>query len=251
MGKNLLDFLFLFSTLSTIFYPKMAFITPFIFILYLYLRQKSEEVEKQDFISFASHELRSYLTIIQGYSEALLDPGLPPEQTVNCIKQVFSSSKKLNIIINALLQLEKKKLVKESVPVENLLVTISEEFKLRFPQKVLHIENFSKQKKVDIHNDLFLLAVFNLIDNAVKHGSGDVSLILTESKKGMAFTIEDAGNSTILKKLTKLFKRNYSLNPSKGSGLGLYLVQRIVDHHQAKIRACSHGKGTSFTIDLN
>jgi|GEM_PF-6142909 len=250
MGKNLLDFLFLFSSLSTLFYSKMAFVIPFLFIIYLYLRQKSEEQEKQDFISFASHELKSYLTIIQGYSEALLDPQLPPEKTVNCIKQVLSSSKKLNAIINAILQLEKKRLAKESVLIEDLLNTIKTEFKLRFPKNVINIEKRYHQKKVRIHFDLFLLAIFNLLDNAVKHGSGHVSLIVTSTKNGIAFTVEDTGKGIILNKLSKLFKRNYSLNPTKGSGLGLYLVQKIIDHHQAKIRACSQRKGTSFTIDV-
>jgi signal transduction histidine kinase len=102
------------------------------------------------------------------------------------------------------------------------------------------------------------MAVENILDNAHKYApnSGRIRLRLARSGKSVIIEVSDNGIGIPKKEITKIFKKFARVNSpatrlSEGTGLGLYLAQRIVRLHKGKIKVDSKpGKGTKFTITL-
>lgn len=185
---------------------------------------------------FLAHELKNIMTIIQGYIEL--------GDSLKALKAVSRAEN----LINSILKMAKLEgSIEESFSVVDLQEVIfgcKNHFRLLYPDAKLEI----KSESFSVKGDFFLLeaVVMNLLDNAVKHAKGLITLELKKSK----LIVSDEGNGIPEESLDTIFKEFYRIGGS-GSGIGLYFVKKVLEKHGATIRAVNRVKGASFEIYFN
>lgn len=222
---------------------------------------------KTEFLSLASHQLRSPITAIKGYTSMLLD-GSYGEISVDqreTVSRVFQSSLNLANVVEDLLdvaKIEQGGLVYQfsKINIEKISSALFTEFSLTAKSKGLELtydkddaENcFIEADPVKIRQ-VFL----NLIDNSVKYTEkGFVKIAIKKEGNNVIFSVTDSGMGMSPETKEKLFGKFNRGEGTKvnagGSGLGLYLVKQIVEAHKAKVSADSPGlgKGSTFTVTI-
>lgn len=222
---------------------------------------------KDEFISLASHQLRTPATGVKQYLNMAIDgfsgPISPAVKNI-LIKANDSNERQLNII-NDLLQVAqvdagKVILRKETVNVSQLIASIIHEQKSMFTKRNQKV-TFNKPKKtLTVSADITKLRMVleNIIDNAGKYSPSGTTIAIkaTSSAGSVNIVIIDNGVGMAKKDIGKVFEKFVRLdNPlSKivgGSGLGLYWGQKIIDLHGGEITVTSElNKGTTFTVSL-
>ena len=239
------------------------------------LRLKQLDEAKSDFISIASHQLRTPLTAIKGYASMMLEGsfGKVPVRAHNATDKIFQSAQRLVLIIGDFLDIshiEQGTMNYEftDFDLKALVKELADEFKATVENhpnkaKVLKIsfeadekENFS----VKADQNKIRQVVSNLIDNSIKYtpeGLVKISLSKNAETEKVLLKVEDSGigiNSETMPNLFKKFGRAKSLSSvyANGSGLGLYVAKEIIKAHKGKIWAESEGegKGSKFFVEL-
>lgn len=219
----------------------------------------------RDFIANASHELKTPITIIRGFAETLHDhPELSPEVSREIIEKIVSNCQRMDTLVKNLLTLAA---IDEGLPRSRLqecdlvdLVTEARQTILAvYPTAQISIETKGEELLTMMaDNDLFLQAILNLLDNAVKYSNppAQVTVRLEKKEKEIIIQVIDKGIGIPQEDVERIFERFYAVDKSHsrsmgGSGLGLSIVERIVEKHQGKIQVESHlGVGTTFTLTL-
>lgn len=232
--------------------------------------EKILELDKQktEFVSIASHQLRSPLTVVQGYSSMMLegDFGKVPSSLHEPLTRINSASASLGFLINDFLnisRIEKGQLeyTFDKVNVTNLLNDLFKEFTL-----VAKNHNLVLREKYDETKEIFVKAdqgklkqiISNLIDNAIKYTpKGYVELDLQEKSGKVLISIKDTGigmSKETKKKLFQKFSRSEKagLVNVYGSGLGLYVAKVMTEAQEARIWVESDGenKGSTFFVEF-
>lgn len=250
-----------------------------IFLYFGYLLFKSvvreikqrEEIErlsdaKSEFISIASHQLRTPLTAIKGYISMIQEGtyGKLPEKTKKPIRNVYDSNEKLVKLVNDLLsfsRLESGKIEveKEKASIVDLISNIVEMFQVEAKNKGLYLK-FEKESipEVMIDSGKIRDAVSNLINNAIKYTpKGGITVKLKKVNGKIKIAVMDTGVGMAKEEISKLFQ-SFSRGAagsklySQGTGLGLYIAKKYVEMHGGTLAVDSPGpeKGTTFTIEL-
>ncbi|MEN6523653.1 MAG: HAMP domain-containing sensor histidine kinase [Anaerolineaceae bacterium] len=218
---------------------------------------------QEDFISTISHELRTPLGFIKGYSTTLLrsDTEWDPATQHEFLQIIESEANHLqhlidNMLDSARLQSGQLPLYFEQVYIDHLLEDISERTRLHYPdlRVNLHLETPIFTIKGDPNR---LTQVFeNILANAAKYAPGkDVDIIVHQDEDELAVMIRDQGPGISSDDLPHIFERFYRSpkleSTVRGTGLGLYICNQIVQAHHGKISVTSQpGSGTTFTIIL-
>ena len=233
-------------------------------------RLKKIDQEKSDFVSIASHQLRTPLTAIKGYSSMLLEGsyGRISAKSKIAIDKIFQSSQRLVYIVNDMLdvsRIEKGKLKYnfEDVNIVNLVKDVHEELKVNAKSKNLEFTVDVDGKDdivVSIDPEKFRQAIVNLVDNAIKYtNSGFVNIFIEKDDEGgkMMLSIKDSGigmDKTSIKVVFEKFERaeNAKKSHTEGSGLGLYVAKEIIKANNGIIWVTSDGidKGSQFYVEL-
>jgi len=238
------------------------------------LKKANEELKKLDkakseFLSIASHQLRTPLTVIKGYSSMILegDYGEVPGKMKEIVDRIFQSSNRLTMMVEDFLNISRIEMgrMKYDIVDFNLKETaenIVKDFQTNNKKAgVLDLQFSSENGEFYIKGDQNKLrqVISNIIDNALKYTeSGYVKVNLSHSDLGkVLIKIQDSGAGIPEDSLKEIFgKFNRAQQISKehvdGSGLGLYVAERIVKDHHGKIWAESEGrgKGSTFFIEL-
>jgi signal transduction histidine kinase len=239
---------------------------------------RDTQQSQRDFLANVSHELKTPLTSIQGFSQAIKD-GLTndPESIRKSAAIIFDESNRMGRMVSELLDLariESGQIVMRSEPVkiDQVLLSVVEKMTLRAQQSNIALNAQVPNDLPVINGDGDRLAqVFsNLIDNALKHTSAggkvavsarSLSAISTKRGKLSASSVEvivaDTGSGIPPEDLPRIFDRFYQVDKSRarssGSnlGLGLAIVKQIVVGHGGSIEAESIvGLGTKFVVTL-
>ena len=219
----------------------------------------------RDFIANASHELKTPITIIRGFAETLHDhPELSKEVYKEITEKIVSNCQRMDTLVKNLLTLAA---VDEGLPRSRLqeceLVDLSEQA----IQTILTVHpdariNIMTEGKEPFHlladSDLLLQAILNLLDNAVKYSKPPAKVTIHIEKLASEFSVSitDQGIGIPQEDLDRIFERFYAVDKSHsrslgGSGLGLSIVERIIEKHNGTIEVESElGKGTTFYITL-
>lgn len=224
---------------------------------------------KTDFVSIASHQLRTPLTAIKGYSSMVLEEsyGQVPLQIRGILEKILESSQRLIYIVNDLLdisRIEQGKLTlnPEEVKVVNIIKNVVDELKINADKKgiALEFEVSPDDADLTIKADLSKIRqVFvNLIDNSIKYTFSGFVRVSLEKKDGAAImSVKDSGIGMSEDTLTRLFQkfsraRGIAKFRADGSGVGLYIVKEIVSAHGGKAWGESEGegKGSQFYVSL-
>ncbi len=235
-------------------------------------REKEIDQAKTEFVSLASHQLRTPLTIINWSIEMLTKKTtgtLNPKQK-KYVSEVYKASKRMVDLTNSLLTISRLELGKITVENEkiDLILSVKQaiaELSLQIKQKELHVkENYSLDKKTNtmLESDPKLLnMVFqNIISNAVKYTppKGNISIEVSKEKDNKHFSVEIGDNGYGIPKseqdkiFSKLFRAsNIQEYDQQGTGLGLYIVKAVVDRLGGSVNFKSEEKkGTTFFIKL-
>ena len=223
---------------------------------------------KSDFISLASHQLRTPLTAIKGYVSMMVDGdfGEFNNQAISVLKRVYSANEKLIQLVENLLNVSRiesgrlyfnfqdskiEEIVKNAI---NELSHSAEEKNLRLIykklNKIIPIINIDEEKIKNV--------IINLINNAIKYTTrGSIIVSLKANKENVEFCVSDSGLGIRHEDMPKLFKKfsrglGMSLVDTEGTGLGLYVSRMLIKSHKGKIWAESKGSrhGSSFCFTL-
>ncbi len=235
--------------------------------LLLILQDKTADYKNlqigKDFVSNASHELRTPITIIRGFAETLQDfPRLSPDMLKKITEKIINTSKRLENIISTLLMLadidNPGKLKHAACSLKEILNKQKSE--LMFLHKNMHISLHLPEEEALILADPVLLdlAFRNLLENAIKYSDADPKVVISLVKKKQEFLIsfKDQGIGMSKEDLEHIFERFYTADKvrsrkSKGVGLGLSLVKNIIEKHKGIIKVFSQpGQGSEFIVRL-
>lgn len=234
-------------------------------------RDITEELEidrmKSEFISLASHQLRTPATAVKTYLSLLID-GFEGELTNkqrHLAEIAFSSNERQLQIIHDLLMVASTesrslKLKKEKIDLRILINEVIEQQigSIQKRKQEMHVKLPGKRVMREIDPSFFKMVVDNLLSNASKYTpeEGEVTLILSQDKGKVALVVSDTGVGIAQADMDRLFQKFTRLdNPlsiqAGGSGIGLYLLKQIVDLHGGFVSVKSKkGQGTTFTVEL-
>ncbi len=222
---------------------------------------------KSEFISIASHQLRTPLSAIKGYISMILDGtyGKIDNEKKEVLDRVYFSNERLIGLVNDLLNLsriERGKFQFEFRKIDDvseILASVVNEFRINAEKKGLKIDY--KEKTVPIINadPHKLRQVFvNIIDNAIKYTEKGRLEIETEIRpKKIIFKFKDSGIGMTREEISSICEKFRRGRGGKkyhagGMGIGLYICHKILEAHDGKIYAKSRGrgKGTTFHVEI-
>lgn len=230
-----------------------------------FTRYKESDRLKDDLIATVSHELRTPLTCIKGNASALLRTDIvwPREDQILFLEDIYEESDRLNDLIGKLLDFSKiyagalrldSTLLTIQVFVRNLTAQLKKRYKEKFNQ--ISIDMLTKKERIEIDEQRIIQVVFNLIDNAFKHNSGNISIHIEIQSfdHHIQITVKDNGKGIPKENLDKIFEKYYQKNPNDataGFGLGLAICKGFITAHNGEIwvESCE-GYGSSFHFSI-
>jgi len=235
--------------------------------------EKLKELDKKktEFVSLASHQLRSPLTAIKGYASMLLEGsfGEISDKAKDAIGRVFQSSQKLVLVIEDFLNITRVELGRMKFDVtefsfNKLVKDVIGEQKPNAERRGLSVSFEEDAPEYKVFADLGKVSqvVSNLIDNSIKYtNQGSLAVKITGKNVGKAkkvlLSIKDTGvgiEPEVMPLLFNKFTRADDASKTNiiGTGLGLYVAKQMIDMHKGKIWAESAGKGqgSTFFVEL-
>ena len=221
---------------------------------------ENTELLRNDFINNFSHEFKTPIVSITGFANLLEEGNLTEEQRVQYTRAIREESMRLSSMASNVLSLTKVE--NQTILTDLSSFNLSEQVR----SAVLLLEEKWAKKNIDLRidfdeymieaNEELLRQVWiNLIDNAVKFAShsGTLELAITESEKNLSVKISNTGSEIPIEKQEKIFNKFYQADEShstKGNGIGLAIVKRIVDLHKGNVAVKSESSVTAFTVTL-
>lgn len=224
---------------------------------------ESEE-RRAKFIMGISHDLRTPVAVIKGYTEAIADDVVTnPDDIKNSLKIIHQRTSQLDDMITSLINYVKLSNSEWQQKLEdaNLFSELSEFIKEAeimgslYKREIVCDIDISKELRVPMDRQLFQRALENIFTNAVRYSKegSTISITAKENSEKVLITISDMGIGIAdLEHIFDLFYRGTSSRREEGMGIGLAVVKQIVESHGWKIDVKSEvGKGTAFTIMIN
>jgi len=221
---------------------------------------------KSEFISIASHQLRTPLTVIKGYLSMVEqgDFGKVPQKVSLPLDRVYKSTLRIITLVEDLLnvsRLESGRMKYDfaKVDLSQIISDVYDELKQSAINKGLHFEYQKPKEKIP----LIILdkmkvreVIMNLMDNAIKYSdAGNVIVKLERLDNHVEFSVNDNGRGIAKNEMPLLFQKfsrakGVQLVHTEGTGLGLYIAKQIIEKHGGEIGARSKGlrKGSTFYI---
>lgn len=230
-------------------------------------RVEGSQKSQREFVANVSHELKTPLTSIQGFAQAILDDTADtPERRKQAAQIIYNEAGRMHRMAVDLLDLARLQagiadLNMAPVDVNALLKSIVDKFTPQAQKAGIDLQlDLSGELPVLLADGDRLAQVFtNLVDNALKFtpANGQASLSVTSAADEMQISITDSGTGIPKESLPRLFDRFYQVDASRaggerhGAGLGLAIVKEIVEAHNGRISVRSElGHGTTFVIHL-
>lgn len=221
----------------------------------------------RDFLANVSHDLRTPLTSIQGFSQAIAEGVTSdPAAARRAAQIIHAEAARMHRMVEDLLDMARIEagrmdMLRHAVQIGDLLRGVSDSLSVKARDQGVMLETDLPPGLPRIAGDGDRLAqVFtNLLDNAIKHtpSGGRVSLRAETGPDSVLITISDTGEGIPPTDLSRIFERFYQVDKSRqrkrrsGVGLGLAITQQIIEAHGGTIQVASKvGEGTTFTVWL-
>jgi signal transduction histidine kinase len=221
---------------------------------------------KTEFISIASHQLRTPLSIVKGYLSMILDGdyGLVKKNLAEILKKVYGSNERLIGLVNDLLNISRIESGRleyhlEPVELEKIAEELIEGFKMKAEAKKLelHFEYPKIFPKVNADSQKIKEVISNLLDNAIKYtDKGWIAVELESKDKQIICSVADTGLGVAPNEQKKIFEKfthgQSSSGVTGGLGIGLFICKKFIEGHNGKIWVESEGlgKGSKFSFSL-
>ena len=217
---------------------------------------------RQELIANVSHDLRTPLTMIEAYSELMLD--IPGENTPENINVILTEAKHLTGLVNDMLDISKLQsgvveLHKTRYSLTAYLRGETERFQRLWEPQQYHISFvYTEEAEVEADRDKIGQVISNYINNAVNYTGEDKKIVIRQVTSGnrVRVEVEDDGCGIAPEDLPYVWERYYRTNRDHrramaGTGLGLSIVKKIMDLHRAACGVESvEGRGSIFWFEL-
>ena len=226
-----------------------------------------QEKTRREFIANISHDLRSPLTSIIGFLQAIKDGTIPHERQERYITIILDECIRLSKLANDLLDISKFQVIddievfKEDFDINELIrnIIIQFEHKAKSKDIALSISFANDKDMVRADYDKIKRVFYNLLDNAFKFtpDGGSIKVETSVKDKKVYVSVKDNGLGIKEEDKNRIFERFYKADSSRGkdksgSGLGLAIVREFIRAHNEKIMVNSEeGKGSEFIFTLS
>lgn len=227
----------------------------------MYRSQEEKLQSKTDLINMASHEIRHPLTLIMGFSEVLRDYGdtLDEGESKEVADKLHKAADRLRRSVVNMMEVSRIEsgqltVQAEEIDLKPLLMSLTEELKARSIQHEVEVEVEADAETIVADRDKLEIILFNLMDNAVKYSppGSIVNVFARRSDSEILLGVRDQGQGISEEYLNFIFQpfrkgESKEHGSIKGMGLGLYIVNRLVEAHGGRIEVRSeHGRGSTF-----
>lgn len=223
------------------------------------MRQLKESFKKQEqFVSDASHELKTPLSIIKSYAELLKRRGKAnPELITESIDVIEQEAERMQLLVNQLLDLAKNKQAFPHEPIDlvPLVKKVHRIFADAYDRKI-HLDIAEKSVLIKGNEKQIEQVVYILLSNAIKYSEKEIALYLYVKQQFAVLDVIDKGIGIPEEEQKRIFDRFYRIDKARsrqtgGTGLGLAIANEIVKHHGGTIEVVSEiGKGSTFTVNI-
>lgn len=225
-------------------------------------RTASEKL-RREFSANVSHELKTPLQSVLGYSEIMLSGLVKPEDTRRFLQKIYDEAQNLLHLIDDIIKLSKLDELSHDMLEEFTLQDAAQSALARLKDKAAKLQIEVKLEDATTGSSKMLGIAslmeeifFNLVDNGLKynHAGGSVTLRLAETESKLTVSVADTGMGIPANELPHIFERFYRVDRSRhkaidGTGLGLSIVKHGVGFHGGSIRVVSTlGEGTEFIM---
>lgn len=227
--------------------------------------KKLEKIRK-DFVANVSHELKTPITSIKGFTETLLDGALHDQQALESfLNIILKESNRLQSLVYDLLELSKIEsdnlhLNIKEVQICKVILDIVDSLKKRAKEKNIDIQIDPNNRNQIIEGDLLRIQqiFINLISNALSYTlpGGNIYIDIRDEQDYVTISIRDTGIGIETEEIPRVFERFYRVDKARsrnsgGTGLGLAIVKHSVEAHHGEIRVDSEvGRGSNFIVKL-
>ena len=224
-------------------------------------RRRLERI-RRDFVANVSHELKTPLTVINGFAETLLDPHVPESQRQQFVATIQTNAKRMQRIVDDLLDLSRYESGAwrpdpTSVDVRAAMAEVAGTAREAAEQKGVPLVEEIADDARTVHADSMALRQIldNLVQNAIRYTSaGSITMFSRRVPEGVEVGVRDTGIGIPPKHLPRIFERFYRVDPGRsraegGTGLGLAIVRHLAEAHGGSVRAESTvGVGTTIAV---
>ncbi|MDT3699729.1 MAG: ATP-binding protein [Thermincola sp.] len=236
-------------------------------VLHDITKEKRLDSLRREFVANVSHELRSPLSLLQGYVEALTD-GLAEdeEQREKYLNIVLDETLRLRRLVNDILDLSQLEtgninMKTEPVVIQDLVLRVTERFVPLFAEqhKTLQVSVPENIPMINGDEDKLQQVLINLLDNSVRHTPEHGVVRVAAELKGeyVEISVADSGEGIQPGELAHVWERFYKVDKARtregnsGTGLGLAIAKNIVLAHHGQVGVTSeYGKGARFTFSI-
>ena len=219
------------------------------------------EMLRNDFIANVSHEFKTPLAAIEGYTTLLQKKGLSEEKRMEYTARILYNTKRLSTLTGNILLLSKLEnqeigIQKENYSLDEQLREIILLFEEQWTEKNLELDIDLDGADYTGSKELLAQVWQNILENAIKFApqDGQVQVLLRADASCVKISITDNGAGMDEETRKRVFEKFYQADSSRassGNGLGLTLAKRIVDLHDGEIAIYSkEGRGSTFTVTL-
>lgn len=217
---------------------------------------------KDEVLSVVSHDLRTPLASLLGFTELMLDRDFPPDRQRALVEVVHKETRRMTDLLNDLLDiqaLESGRIQYDIQPVDlgEVLKDTVEVFAARDSGRVLRLEAVDRLPAVRADRGRLQQALANLVSNAINYSpeASEIRLSARRVNGHAVVSVIDRGigisEADRERVFEKFFRARSDVGEARGTGLGLAIVKRIVEDHRGEIRVESElGAGSTFSIAL-
>lgn len=229
------------------------------------MQEKPEQSPEQAFLSNVAHELRSPVTIVRGYTQQMLEGVIPKAEWRQYLNVISQEMQRLELMVASMLSLTRYQngvlpLEKKAFLIQPVLLHTALLYESRLEKKEILLDGLERTGRILFYGDADLLGqvVYNLFDNAVKfvNTGGRIGFAVREDGEMQELSISNTGAGIPTDRLQTLFERfstsgNGLFDNADGLGIGLHLVQRIVELHGGTVSVRVETDGTTiFSVRL-
>lgn len=226
-------------------------------------KEREEEKKRKEFIATISHELKTPITIISGQLEGMIYNVGKYKDRETYLKKSYDSTQELKVLVDEMMEISKNELLEKDLKFE--YINLSELLKDLVNRQSYLIEEKNLELVYKVDNNLTIKAdkekiikvLNNLINNAIKYSPKNEKIIIkaykSKASKTVVFEIENTGVTIEQKYLNEVFNPFFRIEKSRnrktgGSGLGLYIVSKILKSHNLYYKMDSKKNSVLFTI---
>lgn len=219
---------------------------------------------RQEFTANVSHELKTPLTAISGYSELIQNGMTNEEETIRFAGEIHKSAKRLLTLINDTIRLSQldtseQKVIYEAIDLYKIAEDCVNMLKFSAENHGITISIHGTNAYLEGNKEMLEEVVYNLCDNAIRYNNegGKVDVTVKPVKGKIYLCVEDNGIGISKEHQERIFERFYRVDKSRskstgGTGLGLAIVKHIIQQHGAHMELNSEkGKGTKIEIEFS